>query len=71
MYVCTVSATEIIEQIKALPPEEKAQVADFVHKLEAFGEESAGTRQVNRAALETSAEQIFDRYDELFRKLAK
>ena len=71
MYVRRVSATEIIEQIKALPPAEKARVVDFVHKLEAFGEEAVETRYVDRAALKDSAEQIFDRYDPLFRKLAK
>jgi hypothetical protein len=30
LYSCSVSATEIIEQFKALPPSERAQVAKFV-----------------------------------------
>jgi hypothetical protein len=68
-----VSAQEIIEQIKALPPEEKAKVAEFVHVLERaeLKESSGDVHYVDRATLESSAEQIFDRYDDLFRKLAK
>ena len=65
------SATEIIEQIKTLPPLEKAQVAEFFHGLEIAGEETVEHLHADRKNLETSAEQIFDRYDDLFRKLAK
>lgn len=65
------SALEVIEQIKALPPEEKAAVLDFIHKLETASGPSSELRYVDRAALETTAEKIFDRYDDLFRKLAQ
>ena len=65
------SALEVIEQIKALPPEEKAAVVDFVRHIEAPSEQTVADNSVHRRALEASAEKIFDRYDDLFRKLAK
>ena len=65
------SALEIIEQIKALPPEEKAAVVDFVHRMEAALPQSSDMRSMDRRAFEDAAEKIFDRYDDLFRKLAQ
>ena len=65
------SALEVIEQIKALPPEEKAQVVVFVRQMEAPSTEPSEVRYADRPTLETTAEKIFDRYDDLFRKLAK
>ena len=65
------SAQEVIEQIKALPPQERARVVDFMHRLEAVSEATDDTHHIDRTTLEVSAEQIFDRYDGLFQKLAK
>jgi hypothetical protein len=67
------SALEVNEQIKALPPEEKAAVLDFIHKMEAVSGQAPTPelRSVDRTTLETTSEKIFDRYDDLFRKLAQ
>ena len=65
------SALEIIEQIKSLPPEEKAQVVSFIHEIEADPTESSKRSSVDRVMLEATAEKVFDRYDDLFRKLAQ
>ena len=60
------SALEIIEQIKILPPEEKAKVVDYVHKME-----STQSEPNPQSKLAATADKIFDRYDDLFRKLAQ
>ncbi len=72
------SAAEIIELIKKLPPEEQAEVAAF---LQTGGErkeprvEEAGVerkvRYIPLAEAEKIAEGIFERHEELFRKLAQ
>jgi hypothetical protein len=66
------SAREIIEKIEALPPEEKAAVFDYVHHAETTAVQksedlAAGVNPVIRK----NADKIFDRYDDMFRKLAK
>lgn len=68
-YLRVVSAAEIIEQIKALPPNEKAAVVDFVHQMESGKPE--GVQYVDPKDLGSTAEKVFDRYDDLFRKLAQ
>ena len=63
------SASEVIEQIKALPPQDKVAVAEFVHhQMEAAESKPADAR---RTELEVAAEKVFERYDPLFRKLAQ
>ncbi|HEY2344112.1 MAG TPA: hypothetical protein VGH90_13805 [Chthoniobacteraceae bacterium] len=63
------SALEVIEQIKALPPAERRKVAIFVRELDTPTATSAqGEARPNIDAL---AAEIFDEYDELFRKLAQ
>jgi hypothetical protein len=66
-----VSAQEIIEQIKALPPDEKAAVADFVRHLDTPSASTPEVSYIDQATVEANADKIFDRYDGLFRKLAK
>lgn len=65
------NALDVIEQIKALPPAEQAQVVDFVHKLRIPAMEEASVPSADEEAFKTAAERVFDRYDELFRKLAQ
>ncbi len=63
------SAAEIIEQIKALPPEERREVSHFVRTqldLQNPSAEAAASEPI-----ESIATRIFDRYDPLFRKLAE
>jgi hypothetical protein len=66
------SAAEIIEQIKALSPEERQQVASFIHATEQ--EESSqgpGVRCADDAKFEAVVERVFEKHAELFKKLAE
>ena len=64
------TAAQVIEQIKTLPPQEKAAVVDFVQHL--AGSDLAQERTpADQANLEGASDKILDRYDNLFRKLAK
>ena len=60
------SAAESIEQIKALPPSEKAEVVEFVRGLE-----NGVAKTIDSSTREKATERIFDRYDDLFKKLAE
>jgi hypothetical protein len=60
------SAAEIIELIKKLPPEEKAVVAAFVREGDRMG-----VRRADPVRAEAIAKGVFDRHPELFRKLAE
>jgi hypothetical protein len=71
-----VSAAEIIEMIKKLPPEERAEVVAFLLSEESAGrvEEPAAGKEVRcipLAEAQRIAEGIFDRHSELFKKLAQ
>ena len=63
------SAQEIIEQIKALPEEELRQVAAYVVTLGQSRQVAASSGV--RPGFDEMAGEVFDRYDELFRELAK
>jgi hypothetical protein len=57
------SATEIIEEFKQLPPEEQRKVAAYIQEFETSGKISEEFKRV--------AEEVFATNDELFRKLAQ
>ena len=57
------SATEVIEEIKQLSPEELQKVAAFIHQIESGGEVSEEFKRI--------ADDVFTTNDELFRKLAQ
>ena len=63
------SALEIIEQIKALPPKEQAEVFDFVRNMN--GSSAPQITYADPKTVAANSERIFDKYDDLFRKLAK
>jgi hypothetical protein len=65
-YICVVTATEIIGQIKALPPEERAKVVHFIHELEAVWLKQT----MDPKTFEKSATQAFDRHAALMHKLS-
>jgi hypothetical protein len=68
----TMSALEIIEQIKALPREEQAAVVQFIHQLEAAGASSAnGIHFATPEAAEAAGDKVVKQYAEVFRKLAQ
>jgi hypothetical protein len=74
------SAQEVIEQIKALPPEEQRVVEEFVQSgLERARQLSSSdavtsqqeVRYVEKATFEAAMEVVFAKHDELFRRLAQ
>jgi hypothetical protein len=65
------SALEVIEQIKALPPAEKAQVVDFVRQMEAPSEKDLETRYMDQDAFHGAKKKVFAKHAELLNRLAK
>jgi hypothetical protein len=63
------SAAEVIEQIKCLPPDEKRAVKDFVQEMDTA--EECGPKYVADKDLDETVEQVFRDYEDLFRKLAQ
>jgi hypothetical protein len=61
------SAAEIIEQIKQLPPKEREQVKEF---FTANGEPDA-VKYAADATFKKAADEVFTKYDNLLRKLAQ
>ena len=68
----TMSALEIIEQIKALPQEEQAAVVQFIHQLEAGRASPAkGIQFATPEEAEAAGNKVVRQYEEVFRKLAQ
>jgi hypothetical protein len=59
------SAAEIIEQIKRLPPEEKQAVREYLDS------EMSESGQVNDPEFLAASDEVFEKYDNLLRKLAQ
>ena len=66
-YDPAMSASEIIEQIKALPQREREEVAAFIRSVD----DSREVRYADEATFETAATRVFETHDELLRRLAK
>ena len=63
------SATEVIEQIKALPAKEQAQVLEFTNQLQA----KASARQIRFASSKqanAAGDKVVQQHEDVFRKLA-
>ena len=66
------SAQEIIEQIKALPEEERQIVKDYLEQAETVKRPAAGeVRYVDEKTFRVAMEKVFATHDELFRRLAQ
>jgi hypothetical protein len=66
------SAAEIIEQIKALPPEEQREVSRFMRAhVDSSSDSDSGAKAAAAEPIDSIADRIFDRYEPLFRKLAE
>jgi hypothetical protein len=65
------SAEEVIEQIRALPPEERKQVIDFVTTTEARIAAATARAAKSKPDWDRIINEVFDEHDELFRKLAQ
>ena len=70
MFV-TMSALEIIEQIKALPPDEKAQVVDFIRKMDAPLEKNSEAHYMDEDAFISAKKKVLEQHAELLNRLAK
>ena len=64
------SAAEIIEQIKRLPPEEKQAVKEYLTS-DANSADQSKDQTIDRRDLERTAREIFKEHEQLFRKLAQ
>ena len=62
------TACEVIDQIKALPPPERAKVLDFVHELEAA---RGPIRHADDRAFNEAARWVLGEHADLMRKLAQ
>ena len=61
------SAAEIIEQFKRLPPEEQRQVQEFVNARTT----SDAVRYASDEEFRKAADEVYTKYDNLMRKLAQ
>jgi len=58
------TAREVIEQIKTLPPQERDKVVDFVTK-------KLRVKTMDQRTFDRSAKRVFNRHAELMRKLSQ
>jgi len=65
------SALEIIEQIKVLPPEEKAKVVDYVRQLQVGPSAMTEVRLMDQAEFNAAKERMFSKHADLLKKLAQ
>jgi hypothetical protein len=65
------SALEIIDQIKVLPPEEKAKVVDYVRQLQADRSAMNEAHLMEKAEFDAAKERMFSKHSELLKKLAQ
>lgn len=63
------NAQEIIEQIKTLPPEEQQRVAEFVKNSSVQSQPEV--RYADERQFREIVETVFEKHDELFRRLAE
>ena len=60
------NATEVINEIKTMPPQERVQVITFIHEIEA--ETDVG--YIDDKRFEELTDKVFDRHARLMRELA-
>ncbi len=65
------SAQEVIEQIKVLPPDDRRKVIDFVNDTEARTAATDAEPVKPKRDMKAMIKKVFDEHDELFRKLAQ
>jgi hypothetical protein len=70
LLFAVMSALEIIEQIKALPPKEQADVVDFVRKMES-SQPGKTVRYMTDEDAQAAGNKVLAQYKEVFKKLAQ
>ena len=63
------TAVDVINEIKTLTPEERAEVIRFLHELEAHLP-SQPTQVIDDQAFEAAADRVLNRHADLLQKLA-
>lgn len=61
------TALEVIDQIKALPPDERAKVVGFVQELSADPKETVPTK----VTFEQATKEVFEQHAELMKRLSQ
>lgn len=61
------TARAVIDQIKALPPEEQAMVIEFVEEIKS----AQRGRTISVELFEEAAQRVFERHADLMHKLSK
>lgn len=61
------TAAQVIEQLKALTPEERAKVIDFIEEEKA----RQHVKDADKKTFDAAATWVFDEHAELMRKLSK
>ena len=64
------SALEVIEQIKALPPAEKARVVDFIRQMEVNAETEPRADCMDTTVFSVAKKKVFAKHSELLKRLA-
>lgn len=64
------NATEVIREIDKLPEQERVKVVLHVRRLSVSKSRKA-TRYIPRGAFEKTANRVFEKHSELFKKLAE
>ncbi len=70
-YFRSVSASELIEQIKALPPAELEVVRNFLLNGERNSSTASGVKYLDREEARALGDKVMEKHDELFRRLAE
>ena len=65
------SAFEIIEQIKSLPPDERAEVVRFVHQIEGSVPSEVKATYLDPTTFKSAKQKVFNKHSDLLSKLAK
>ena len=65
------SAAEIIEMIKKLPPEEKAEVMAFARSAESSTAGTTKIRHISKEKFEEIVPKVFAKHQELLRRLSQ
>ena len=65
------SASEVIEMIKKLPPNDRREVVEFLVESQKSDEGERQVRTASSEAFESAVGEVFNKYDNLLRKLAQ
>lgn len=65
------SAAEIIEQIKALPKIDRQRVVEFVRNIDDQDVATPPVKYVDDATFKAAKDRVFEKHEELLRKLAQ